>query len=336
MTARQLPAPAADTLRSHPEESRPLSSAAQRERTPLPSEEGEAAADSAAKDRMREIGIPARPGADSLSAPDSLAAVAADSLAFAPDSLAGRQADTLRPLYRDTTATALFGPRTAATLRPAALPAAVAPAADPLLQGTVLLLAALYLLLLYRHAADIRLLLVRLTQDLRTENPHTAEPAGNRQSRLVRICSLLALLGTAIAAVHCLPVDLPAVLLLPAAAVLALAVVGYQQTVLLLAGAITLTRPFVGQLLRLRRTFLSLGMLAATPPLLLFALASAPRSGLWTTLCAAAVLLVLLLYLKKSVDLFLVKKVSILHWFLYLCIVEIFPFSLLWLLAVRG
>ena len=41
------------------------------------------------------------------------------------------------------------------------------------------------------------------------------------------------------------------------------------------------------------------------------------------------------LYLKESLNLFISKKISILHWFLYLCTVEIFPVSLLWLSLVR-
>lgn len=277
--------------------------------------------------------------------PTASPADTARNTAFGPDSLALQpHADTLvpatveipRPLYRDTTAAALFGSRaTAVAYNPARQ---AAPAVDPLLQGAVLLLTALYMLLVYRHAADIRLLFQRLTQDLRTENPHTAEPAGNRQSRLLRICSLLALLCASIAAVRCLPLPpgLPLAALFAAAALLGLAVVGYQRGVLMLAGALTLTRPFTEQLLRLRRTFLSLGLLVATPPLLLFALGSGRGIGLWSALCAGGALLTLLLYLKKSVDLFLAKKVSILHWFLYLCVVEIFPYSLLWLLALRA
>ena len=43
----------------------------------------------------------------------------------------------------------------------------------------------------------------------------------------------------------------------------------------------------------------------------------------------------LLLYLKESLMLFLSKKISILHWFLYLCAVEIFPVSFVWLSLTR-
>ena len=40
-------------------------------------------------------------------------------------------------------------------------------------------------------------------------------------------------------------------------------------------------------------------------------------------------------YLKESLMLFLSKKISILHWFLYLCAVEIFPVSFVWLSLTR-
>lgn len=42
-----------------------------------------------------------------------------------------------------------------------------------------------------------------------------------------------------------------------------------------------------------------------------------------------------ILYLREVLNLFISKKVSILHWILYLCIVEVFPVSLLWLLVAR-
>jgi len=57
--------------------------------------------------------------------------------------------------------------------------------------------------------------------------------------------------------------------------------------------------------------------------------------GVWFCIIAVELAAAAALYLKETLNLFLSKKVSILHWFLYLCTVEVFPVSLLWLLAVR-
>ena len=57
--------------------------------------------------------------------------------------------------------------------------------------------------------------------------------------------------------------------------------------------------------------------------------------GVWFCIIAVELAAAAVLYLKETLNLFLSKKVSILHWFLYLCTVEVFPVSLLWLLAVR-
>ena len=71
------------------------------------------------------------------------------------------------------------------------------------------------------------------------------------------------------------------------------------------------------------------------PLILLFLLAS-PDTG---HILSFGILILggalLLLYLKESLMLFLSKKISILHWFLYLCAVEIFPVSFVWLSLTR-
>ena len=71
------------------------------------------------------------------------------------------------------------------------------------------------------------------------------------------------------------------------------------------------------------------------PLILLFLLAS-PDTG---HILSFGILILggalLLLYLKESLMLFLSKKISILHWFLYLCAVEIFPVNFVWLSLTR-
>ena len=102
-----------------------------------------------------------------------------------------------------------------------------------------------------------------------------------------------------------------------------------------LAGALTLSQPFIAQLMLLKRTCFALGMILISPPLLLFALCPQGTGGVWFCIIAVDLAAAAVLYLKETLNLILSKKVSILHWFLYLCTVEVFPVSLLWLLAVR-
>jgi hypothetical protein len=55
----------------------------------------------------------------------------------------------------------------------------------------------------------------------------------------------------------------------------------------------------------------------------------------WRWLLAADIALVCALFLIRSLRLFLRKKIPILHWILYLCAVELFPLSLVWLSIAR-
>ena len=131
---------------------------------------------------------------------------------------------------------------------------------------------------------------------------------------------------------------------LPQGAVLALCLLStlafagvavFQLAAVRLAGAVTLTQPFVSQLVLLKRTYFTLGVIVTSPFLLLFALGPRGTGSAWFCIIVIGLLATVILYLKEVLNLFISKKVSILHWFLYLCIVEIFPFSLLWLLAAR-
>ena len=55
----------------------------------------------------------------------------------------------------------------------------------------------------------------------------------------------------------------------------------------------------------------------------------------WLRVACLAAAVAVVMYVRESVTLFNSKKISILHWILYLCIVEIMPFTLLWQIVVR-
>lgn len=251
-------------------------------------------------------------------------------------------------VWRDTTAQAIFGD---ASLR-------VLPAQEPVIrrreqtgsvpfQCFVLLLAATYAVLLYRNLGDIGSLLNRSFHDAHTRKWASEDSGSSGFSHFLNVTTGIGLLFIGLLAVKfggglvdgLLPEKLSgaATLLLSLATTLAGgAVVLYQRAILRTIGAITLNQAFVAQLIQLRRTCFALIVVITAPVLLLFVLCPADSGRFWFYFLLLESALTIILYIKKSLDLFLSKNFSILLWFLYLCAVEFFPISLLWLLITRG
>ena len=112
-------------------------------------------------------------------------------------------------------------------------------------------------------------------------------------------------------------------------------VVFFQLATVRMAGAVTLSQPFISQVVLLKRTYFTLAVIVTSPVLLLFALCPRGTGGVWFCIIVIELIVTAILYLREVLNLFISKKVSILHWILYLCIVEVFPVSLLWLLVAR-
>ena len=273
--------------------------------------------------------LPSAPGAGT----DSLAAVA-DTLAATGE---GWRAASAADLFGE--ASQLAEPAAGAARHLAAL------TDSPLFQLLVLGLAAAYLLLLYRNLTDVYALWGMTSID-RAKSSRILQTEGSNYTHFLHAMLALGIPVAGVAAVRLLALALPATLaanvsphlsapLAGVAAALLLLVAGVQVAALRIAGEVTLTQPFVGNLLHLKRIYAALAAVAVSPPLLLWVLCTGD-SGKWLfylILCESVILTIL--YLKESLALFISKKISILHWFLYLCIVEIFPVSLLWLLLVR-
>lgn len=302
--------------------------------------------------------------ADSLGmqAADSLGIQAADSLwenplsAFMPGDSLYHSATTLRYLpdgtplehFRTVGTEEMFGPQaelvTVSDNRTAALPRLT----DEIpFQGLVLLLGVVFGLLLYHYPNDIRALVARVAFE-RRDSERGSEESGNAGfTRFLNIALALGFLFTGIAAVRlCDRPEIVAMLLqegggaitLFAALSIALAaLLFYLYGIMLLriVGSVTLTVPFTSQLIRLKRGYAALGAVILGPVVLLFALSPSGNDAIWAGVLAAGSLVTFLLYLRETFALFISKNVSILHWILYLCAVEIFPVSLLWLLVVR-
>lgn len=226
--------------------------------------------------------------------------------------------------------------------------------ASPALQLFVLLLAMAYLTLLYRNATDLRAFVVRAVREKSDNSRSSDEAMSGGFSHLLNAATLIGLFLIGLLVVRCdawlgvspgaslgvgLPIErLPhtgALLLCLLAGVAVAGVFLFEIVALRIAGAVILSAGFARQIVALKRTCFALTVLVAAPLVLLFAL-TPPQTGrgwFWAIICVAA--LTTVLFLMKLLRLFLVKKISILYWFLYLCTVEVFPISLLWLLTVR-
>ncbi|WP_290540226.1 DUF4271 domain-containing protein [Alistipes sp.] len=298
--------------------------------------------------------VPARtedtPGADTLRAELSFADSILADPAFAdgaPAPFFAAATDAAPSQWRDTTSAAVFGAQS--TLAdPARIPLAPPPALteNAFFQGFVLLLAAAYAMLLYRNLGDVHMLLGRISRDAASGKRLTEETGGGGYSRFLNVSTAIGLLFLGVAAVKYGDMLMPgqfaasvpqraALILSLLVSLASLGVVACQSVVIRLAGALTLSQPFIAQLILLKRTCFALGMILISPPLLLFVLCPPGTGGVWFSIVAVELAAAVVLYLKETLNLFLSKKVSILHWFLYLCTVEVFPVSLLWLLVAR-
>lgn len=255
------------------------------------------------------------------------------------------------PLYRTAEPQEIFGTastRIAETAVPAPDPKPLRPLTDtPYFETLVLLLTAAYAIFLYRHLNDIVLLLGRVFRPRAShERLVDASGGGNNILRFLDIAAVIGLfvLGAAITRyadtrlpaeeTAAWPRELIATASLLVAAVWA-AIAAYQSLVLKTVGAVTISLPLMDQIWMLKRTYFALAAIVATPVFLLLTLVPSAAGMTWFYIAAGESAVTAILCLRETSQLFLAKKIPILYWFLYLCIVEIFPFSLLWLIATR-
>ena len=291
-------------------------------------------------------------GTASLSGPDSLLASGlffSDDLGHAHDSLPATT--VAEPAFRNVAPQEVFG---AASFRAAGIPVpspATAPArplpGTPAFEILVLLLTAAYAIFLYRHLNDIVLLFRRIFHTRASHERLTeSSGSGNNMLRFLNIAAVFGLLFLGAATIKCVDTLLPAEIpeawpreLLAVASLLATAlwalIAVYQSLLLKTVGTVTLAMLLTDQIWMLKRTYFALAAIFALPLFLLLALVPSDLGTSWLYITAIGLAITAILCLRETSQLFLVKKIPILYWFLYLCIVEIFPFSLLWLLAIR-
>ncbi len=119
----------------------------------------------------------------------------------------------------------------------------------------------------------------------------------------------------------------------PAIAVAAAGVLAVQRLLLWCSGSLTFGRGFTDRLFFFKKLYFALCSITVTPILLLVSLSDGLGEGVLFYLIVCQILVFLLVFLAKSYTFFVEQNVSILHWFLYLCCVEILPVSTLVLLA---
>ena len=163
--------------------------------------------------------------------------------------------------WRDTTSAAIFGAQSTLA-EPARIPLAPPPplAENGLFQSFVLLLAATYAMLLYRNLGDVRTLLGRISRDAATGKRFSEDPGGSGYSRFLNIATAIGLLFLGVAAVKYGDTLMPGRLAasIPQGAALifsllvslaSLGIAAYQTIAVRLAGALTLSQPFIAQLI---------------------------------------------------------------------------------------
>ena len=109
-----------------------------------------------------------------------------------------------------------------------------------------------------------------------------------------------------------------------------LAVIVAQYIFLGIVGFVTQSYGEVAAFMRIRLTYFVLSTVMVAPVILMALIGSGASADVWLKVSCVAIGVVGVMFVRESVGFFISKKVSILHWILYLCTVEILPFSLLW------
>ncbi|MBR7115949.1 MAG: DUF4271 domain-containing protein [Alistipes sp.] len=114
-----------------------------------------------------------------------------------------------------------------------------------------------------------------------------------------------------------------------------LVVVALQYVMLGVVGFVTSSLDGVASLMRIRLVYFVLATLIVAPVLLVSMMGQSAGYDLWFKAALVAAGVVSVLFIRESIKFFIHKKVSILHWILYLCTVEILPLTLLWQVVDR-
>lgn len=258
--------------------------------------------------------------------------------------------DTIALLPLPVTADELFGARSTLQTGTIVAPAERHVYEAPLFQGAVLVLAILYLAILSSHLRDAWTLCKKLTLDP-AKSRRMTEIAGGAYSRMLwqllgiglPLVALLLLCGFDPWIPDALVAQMESWTGVPGKVVIALVTVAvvaaialFQVGLLRLSGAVVLEQRLTSHLVAIKFNYAALGTLLVAPLTLVYLLTPPEQAGVFFYAILAVAGVLLILFLKESVSLFLSERVPLLHWFLYLCIVELFPVSFFFVLATRN
>ena len=212
----------------------------------------------------------------------------------------------------------------------------------PLYNVLIALIVIYYMFCVYRYFDDI----VAIFSSVFNRNMISSERASERRHSDIFYGSLgkLFLLGVCFVGLVCglwcrnFEMDLPLqVLLWMPFAVMAsfLVVIVFQYMLLMAIGFVTRSVGEVSSLLRIRLIYFVLASVVVSPILLISQMGTTHGYQVWQNVGFVAAVVAVGLFFRESLKLFISKKVSILHWILYLCAVEIMPITLLWQVVVR-
>ncbi len=240
---------------------------------------------------------------------------------------------------RPITAEDVFGPQTQLVAevgcQPPALPlqSGHLETSSPFFQGFVLLIAVFFVMLAANRRQEIGLLVADSSTDERLyENRKNVAGllgfliiAGWMSVVVVVIRWLAETDGWAMDMAWKIPL-----------AVAAVSLAGiYKWLVLNISGRLVLQDELTHKLILLHALLMGRIALYGLPFALFYALSPSGEGQWWLRLWGIVCIYRSVLFVGKSLSLFLIKKISILHWILYLCTVEVFPVTLLILLVNR-
>ncbi len=109
----------------------------------------------------------------------------------------------------------------------------------------------------------------------------------------------------------------------------------YEIMILRIGGYLSLNMQFVSMVLSTKRQFMIFGVIFASPIFIIGSIANYSQGELVLQLSGIVAVGFVLFFLRQSFLLFIRQNFSILHWFLYLCGVEILPLTFIWAVTTR-
>ncbi len=212
-------------------------------------------------------------------------------------------------------------------------------------KGAVLLIFIFYCLVIALYGSQLRSL-AGLAAGRKGTN-RLLDQQGNLTQNFIRIALWMAIPTLILIALKAVDMQmLPIPKFIPPGPVLTLAVGGatvaalvpillYQWLMIRIAGRVTNQTAFMQRLQMLRRFICALGSVSLTPLVIFWTVSGAKGAPVLAFIVAGVACLISFLLILRTLQLFSEQKVSFLYWILYLCAVEIFPVSLIVLLAIR-